>query len=323
MPSLLTRITLRDLRELVQRTVKDSIEDRVLGLSAEVAFFALFSLPPTLLALLGAAGYIGDALGPTVTARITDYLVEASSTVLTENAVHTLVEPTLTALLSQGRVDIFSIGVLFAIWSASRAAHVWLDALRIAYDIDVKRPIWRRRAIALLFTVGGILLGAVILPVLVAGPRLGAALVEPLGMTSTFAAIWRVIYWPVTATAAVLVLATMYHFAIPWKTPFVRDLPGAILALVMWLIVSASLRTYASWTMASSSLYGSLAAPMVVLLWLYFTSLSMLVGAELNAEIEKMWPTVTAKEKEEIARQLAAEVAAELSEDAEREGEAS
>jgi len=292
-----------DLWTLTVRTIKDADRDRVLGLSAEVAFFALFSLPPTLLAFFGAAGYIGDSLGPGVTNHMIHRVVVVSGAVLTERTVAGVVEPTMRTLLSEGRADVLSIGAIFALWSASRSAHVLLDALSIAYDLKKRRPMWKRRLLAILFTMMGIVTAGIVLPLLVAGPRLGAALAAPLGLAETFALAWNILYWPMIGLISVLVLTLIYHFAIPYKTPFRRDVPGAIFALVLWLLTAVGLREYATWAIEASPLYGSLAAPMVLLLWLYCTALAVLMGAELNSEIEKMWPTITPLEKAAAVKQ--------------------
>ncbi len=288
---------LRKLWVLVVRTVRDARDDRVLELAAEVAFFAVFALPPTLLALLGAAGFVGDALGPGITQGIVQQVVAASATVLAPSTVEQVVKPTIEAVMSQGRADVLSIGALLALWSASRSSYVVMDTLTIAYDLeDVPRSFWWRRLMAVMFTLAGILLAAVVLPILVAGPRFGAALVRPLGLAEDFALVWRIAYWPLVVVLGVAVLTAIYHFSVPKKAlakrrnPFRRDVPGAVLALVLWLLIGMALRAYVSWTFTSSSIYGSLAAPMVLLLWLYFTALSVLMGAELNAEIGKMWP---------------------------------
>jgi membrane protein len=294
-------ITLRTLWTLLVRTVRDADDDRVLGLSAEVAFYALCALPPTLLAILGAAGFIGDALGPDVTQGLASYVIDSAANFLSPTTVEEVVKPTVQTVLSRGRADVFSIGVLVALWSASSSATVVLDALIIAYDVEVKRSVVRKRAKAMMFTVVGLAGAALLLPLLVAGPRLGAALAAPLGLASGFATAWRLGYWPGVALLSVMLLTTLYHFAIPWKTPFLRDLPGAVLALCLWLLASVGLRRYVLWTMASSSVYGSLAAPIVLLTWLYLTALAVLMGAELNAEIEKLWPTVTRQTGDELA----------------------
>jgi membrane protein len=286
-------ITLRTLWTLLVRTVRDADDDRVLGLASEVAFYALCALPPTLLAILGAAGFVGDALGPDVKQGLVSYVVDSAANFLSPATAQDVVKPTVETVLREGRADVFSIGLLVALWSASSSAYVVLEALIIAYDVEVKRSLLRKRAKAMVFTAVGLVGAAVLLPLLVAGPRLGLALVAPLGLASGFTAVWRAIYWPAVVLISVLVLTGLYHYAVPWKTPFLRDLPGALLAVGLWLVASIVLRRYVLWTMASSSVYGSLGAPIVLLTWLYLTALAVLIGAELNAEIEKMWPTVT------------------------------
>jgi membrane protein len=293
----LRKITLHDVYTLVVRTVKDASDDRVLGLAAEIAFFALLALPPTLLAILGAAGYVGDALGPDVTQRIVREVVGMASTFLTPRTVAAVIAPAVTSVLAEGRADVFSIGMVVAMWSASRSSYVVIQALVIAYDLEFSRSLIKRRLQAVLFTLGGLVLGGVVMPVFVAGPRFGAALAEPFGLSVTFAIAWRVLYWPFIAGSCVLLLTTVYHYAVPWRTPFRRDLPGALLALLLWIVASVGVRYYVGWTLTSSSVYGSLAAPIVVLLWLYVTALAVLMGAELNAEIEKMWPTASTSER--------------------------
>ena len=301
MPAPGPALTLRTLWTLALRTVRDADEDRVLGLAAEVAFYALCALPPTLLAILGAAGYIGEAFGPDVKQGLIGYVVASASTFLSPTTVADVVRPTVETVLGKGRADVFSIGLLVALWSASSSAHVVLEALIIAYDVEAKRSLLRKRAKAMVFTVAGLGGAALLLPLLVAGPRLGAALAAPLGLASGFATAWRLAYWPGVAVLSVVLLATLYHFAVPWKTPFLRDVPGATLALCLWLLASVGLRRYVLWTTASRSVYGSLAAPIVLLTWLYLTALAVLIGAELNAEIEKMWPTVTVRSGKGLA----------------------
>lgn len=296
-PRLGPPVTPRVLWDLAVRTVRDAMDDRVIGLAAEVAFFALFALPPTLLAFLGAAGWIGDALGPDVANRIVQHVVASSATFLTPQTVEAVVAPTIAAIMERGRADVFSIGVVFALWSASRSAYVVIEALLIAYDLELDRSLWRRRVQALGFTITGLVLASIMLPLVVVGPRFGASITAPLGLSSQFATMWRVLYWPLVGGLTIALLTAIYHYSIPWRTPFRRDLPGAVLALVLWVIAALGLRTYVTWALLSDSVYGSLGAPIALMLWLYCTAFAVLMGAELNAEIEKLWPTVTVDEK--------------------------
>lgn len=283
-------------------------EHRVTGLSAEVAFFALFALPPSLLALFGAAGFVAHALGPNVMSRVRSFIEDQALQVLTVDTVREIVIPTFDTLLENGRIDLFSLGVLFALWSTSRGADTLLSALHVVYRIDERLAIWRRRGLALLYTVVATVWGAVLLPLLVVGPSFVRHIASRFGVEGTFETVWGVVYWPVVISSLVLSLAAVYHFALPWRTPYLRDLPGAVFAMIMWIAGSAGLRAYGQWTVESSPIYGSLASPMILLMWLYFTAFSVLMGAELNAAIEEAYPTVTRREKRDVLKKAVAQL---------------
>jgi membrane protein len=294
---------------IAKRVVKGVLAHRLEGLAAEVAFFALFALPPTLLALGGAIGFVGDAVGPDVTARARAELMLWASQFLTPEVLKEFVGPTFDKLLREGgRADLISVGALFTVASASRTADSLLSALQIAYALDHRFANWRRRGLALLYTIVALLWGGVILPLVVVGPDFGRALTKPVGLDTTFDKVWSGLYWPVVAILLLLTLTAVYHFAVPWRTPFLRDLPGAISAMGLWILAGTGVRTYAAWAVESSPIYGSLAAPMVVLVWLYFLAYSILLGAEVNAAIEATWPTSTRREKKAVLRQAVAEL---------------
>jgi membrane protein len=282
------RSKLGTARLLAVRTMRDSLEDRLPGLAAELAFYAVFSLPPLLLVLLGAAGYLADALEPVTAAEIETQLVDWASTFLSSDTVRDVVEPAIDQFFRGGRADLLSIGIVLSLWSASRAARVVITAVQIAYDLEhVRRPVWRRTVLGVAFTVGGIIAGAFLLPLLVVGPGLG----EAIAGEGLIANAWRLLYWPVAAVIGLALLTWVYHITPTWKTPWRRDVPGAILALATWLAGSWGLRLYAQTSIESNNAYGAFAAPLVVLSWVYVTAAAFLLGAELNAEIEKLWPS--------------------------------
>lgn len=279
----------KKLYELLESTVRDSSEDRILGLGAEVAFFALLSLPPALLAILGGVGFVAESLGDEVVMRVRDRVISLASNFLTPDTVSESVAPMVDNVLASGRFDILSVGLVIALWSASRATNVTLEAVRIAYDIPQKKALFRRRMLALGLTLSGVVVAVVIFPLLVVGPQLGGLLAEPLGYSELAEAILRGLYWPVVAIFGISFLATLYHLALPERSKWSHDIPGAIVAAILWLASGAALRLYAAWSIEANSAYGSLAAPIIILLWLYATALSVLIGAELNAEISRLW----------------------------------
>lgn len=301
--------TLRDphtWREIAVRFYRGVGRHRTTGLAAQVAFFALFSFPPAVLALFAALGFIGSAFGTDFTNRLEAEVLSTAATFMTRQAVDEVIAPTVASTLSSGRADILSLGLLFSLFSAASASDALIEALHVVYDIDVRIALWRRRALAIAYTLVGVVLGATLFPLLVLGPRIGRAVAAPLHAEHGFVVLWDVLYWPVVVVGTMFALTTSYHFSVPWRTPWRRDVPGAAFGLFLFVGGSAALRAYARWSVESSPIYGSLAAPMVLLLWLYYTSFSVLMGAELNSVIESMWPTVTAKEKKAVLRRAVA-----------------
>lgn len=281
---------LRAPLELVLRTAEDTMDDRVPGLAAEVAFFVLLSLPPLLLLGLGTIGYIGQAI-PGFADDAADRLLNLAGFVLTDETV-ALLAPVIDGVLTEGRADLASLGVVLTVYSASRALRVIVVALTIAYDLPEQRPSWQQRLWGLGLTIVAIVVGVVTIPLLVVGPGFGRVIGRYVVAGDTVIdVLWRVAYWPVAAVAATALLAALYHFAAPWTTPWRRDLPGAVLAMVLWLAGSAGMRLYTTGSIVSDPVFAPLAGPVVLLLWLYVSAFAVLLGAELNAEIERMWPT--------------------------------
>lgn len=185
---------------------------------------------------------------------------------------------------------LLSLGFVLTVLSASRALRVTTVAITIAYDLEDDRPGWQSFLYGVGFTVAALVVVVVAGPLIVAGPEVGAFLVDRFGAPATVASVWRVAYWPAAAVVATLLLSVLYHVAAPWSTPWRRDVPGAVLAMVITLLGSVGLRVYAGRAI-DGALLGSLAAPIVVLLWLYVLSFAVLLGAELNAELERYRPT--------------------------------
>lgn len=276
---------------LTFRTARDSIEDRLPGLAAEVAFYILLSLPPLLLVGLGAIGYTGELFGPETVEEVRLRILSAAAAVLTPSTMEDIVRPAVDTLLEQGRADILSIGAILALWSGSRALRVIVRAVTIAYDLEDRRTWWQHRLLGLGLTFAGVLTGAILLPLLVVGPRAGAALAERYGLSAIFDVVWTVLYYPTVVLVGLALLTWVYHVVPPVRTAWRRDFPGAVLAFVVWLAASSGLRFYAQGFVEPDSPYGLFGTPLVLLLWIYLSAVALLVGAELNAEIEKMWPT--------------------------------
>lgn len=283
---------LRTAVRLTHHTVKDSLDDRVLGLAAEAGFWAMLSLPPLLLGLLGVVGYLGELADPAVVERIQASVLALAGEVLTPRAVDNLVEPLVSRVLERGYASIASLGFVLSLWSGSAAMSAYVRTITIAYDMRDLRSAWKGRLLAFGLYLGALGVGAVLLPVLVLGPDLLIELAPTGSLTRATSALLQLAYWPTVALGSVMALASLYHLSVPVRTPWHRDVPGAVLAMALWVTGSYGLRAY----LESTSKYGALSASIGVLLFFYVTALAVLIGAELNAEIDKMWPTAATAE---------------------------
>ncbi|MFK4070736.1 YihY/virulence factor BrkB family protein [Streptomyces sp. NPDC029674] len=308
---------------LLKDTVNSCIEYRILGLAAEAAFFTLLSVPPLLLSLIGLLAYVDRWTGADTIASVQNNILEASRTILSDRGVHQIAEPILDDVMRVSRPDVISIGFLFALWSGSRAVNVFIDTITVMYGLDGVRGIVKTRILAFGLFLVALLIGSVALPLMVAGPD---AVVKLLPGSTT---VVQILYWPVVVILSVIFLTTLYHVSVPVRSPWVEDMPGALIALAMWVLGSFLLRIYLTSTVEGPTIYGSLAAPVAVLLWIGVSAFAVLVGAAVNAAIDRVWPSVAtavaraandrireAQAAEVVARAAAArEAAAELDDD--------
>jgi membrane protein len=290
---------------LLKDTVDSCIEYRILGLAAEAAFFTLLSVPPLLLSMIGLLGYVDDWTGADTISSLQTNLLEASRTVLSDKGVTEIAQPILDDVTKGGRPDVISIGFLFAVWSGSRAVNVFIDTITVMYGLDGVRGIVRTRLMAFLLFIVALLIGSVALPLMVAGPD---AVVNIVPWSTT---VVQVLYWPVVIILSIVFLTTLYHVSVPVRSPWVEDVPGALVALGMWVLGSFLLRIYLTNTVEGPTIYGSLAAPVAVLLWIGVSAFAVLVGAAVNAAIDRVWPAAATAAARAANERLREEQAAE------------
>jgi len=254
---------------------------RVTGLAAEGAFFAVLSLPPLVFGLAGSIGYVVGIFGEENVRGVKAQIVDLALQALTEESVQRVLVPTLDAVLDQGRADIISIGFVLALWSGSRALNVFIDTISIMYGMGGRRGIVKTRLLSFTMYVIVLAAGVVVVPLVLAGPALVDRLL-PENLDGLNA-----LYWPTVVLSTSLFLTTLYHLAVPVRTPWRHDLPGAVLALLLWIGGSYLLRFVLAESIGGTSIYGPLAAPIAVLLWLYLIVISLLMGAAFNASIDE------------------------------------
>jgi membrane protein len=275
---------------LARRTFEKAWNDRVLGLSAEAAFWQLLSLPPLFLALLGSLGYLSGLLGPDTVNAAEGRLVEAFSRAFTSTVVDQVVQPTVTAVLRRGRADVISIGFVIALWAGSSATATFVNTITIAYDMRDLRGAIRSRLLALWLYLVSVLIGIVLLPVMVLGPTVLVDLL-PASVRPNAASLVNGAYWPVVTGILLTALTSFYHLAVPMRLPWHRGVPGALLAMAVFMLGSIGLRAYISFVVGQGLTYGTLGAPIAALLFFFVLALAVLIGAELNATIEELWPS--------------------------------
>ncbi|GGU86795.1 membrane protein [Streptomyces filipinensis] len=268
---------------LLKDTVNSCMEYRILGLAAEAAFFTLLSVPPLLLCLIGLLAYVDTWTGAHTIRSLENNILDASRTVLSDKGVKEITQPILHDVM-RGRPDVISIGFVFALWSGSRAVNVFIDTITVMYGLDGVRGIVKTRMMSFLLFIVALLIGSVALPLMVAGPD---AVVRVVPWSET---VVQVLYWPVVIVLCVVFLTTLYHVSVPVRSPWIEDVPGALVALAMWVLGSFLLRIYLVHTIEGATIYGSLAASVAVLLWIGVAAFAVLVGAAVNAAIDRVWP---------------------------------
>lgn len=277
----------KELWSLLVQTVGACFRYRVTGLAAEAAFFAILSLPPLIFGLAGAIGFVAQSLDVQTISGFREQVLAIASKALTPDSVSKVIEPTLDEVLGGGRFSIISIGFVIALWSGSRALNVFIDTITIMYGMGGRRGIVRTRALSFSLYIVFLIAGVVLLPLVLAGP----GFVDSV-LPQRFEVIGS-LYWPVVLVGSVCILASLYHLSVPVRTRWRSELPGAALTLLIWVGGSSLLRLVLSQSVGTTSIYGPLAAPIAVLIWLYLISIAILIGAAFNAAADKVWPRLS------------------------------
>ncbi len=266
----------------IARTVSSCFRYRVTGLAAEAAFFAILSLPPLVFGLAGTIGFIAERFDVAQVDVLKTRVLELASQALTPDTVEEVIAPTLDDVLGSGRIDVISIGFVLALWSGSRALNVFIDTITILYGLGGKRGIVKTRALSFTLYIVALMVGIVLVPLVLAGPQVAADV-----MPDQFRFL-KYFYWPAVLVLSVGFLTTLYHLAVPVRRKWMIGMPGAVFTLTLWIFGSYFVRWALGFSSGGTSIYGPLAAPIAVLLWLYVLSIAVLIGAAINAAVEQM-----------------------------------
>jgi membrane protein len=268
--------------ELARRTWRELIEDDVLGLAAQLAYYAFLALFPAILFVLALASFfpltniaddVGRSLGPFVSPQVLE-----------------LIQEQMRRLANNEDSGLLTFGVAGALWSSSAAIVSIVSALNRAYDIEEGRPWWKVRLVSIGLTLAVAVVVLIALTLILVGPTLAEKLGQATGLGAGFTWAWLVLQWPVVFALASTGIGLLYYFGPDAEQDWAWISPGAIAATILWILVSLAFKFYVSNFTDYEGTYGTVGAVIVVLLWFYVSGVAILVGAELNAEIEHASP---------------------------------
>ncbi|MFB9430784.1 YihY/virulence factor BrkB family protein [Streptoalloteichus tenebrarius] len=295
---------------LFTRTLSRAWDHNIFSESAEAAFWITLSLPPLLLGLLGSLGFVGDWFGREIVDTVHGKIIGFCRTVFTLDVVDRIIAPTVADILTRGRSEIVSIGFVLSLWAGSSAMASFVDAITVAHgQYNVRNVVWQR-IVALLLYLVGLIAAVIVLPLLALGPGL-LPRVFPEPWHPTVENLVDRFYYPTTGVLLMIALATLYKVALPRKLPWHRGLPGAVMAMVVFLLASSGLRLYMSWITGTGYTYGALATPIAFLLFAFFIGFAIVLGAHFNNTIQEMWPARMTRRERRRWRRLEMERAAE------------
>lgn len=264
------------------RAVREFVRDQCTDLAAALTYRGVLAIAPAILALVSILGVVGN--GP----QIVDNLLGVVEDVASEDAVEG-VEPILAQVTeSQSAGLALIVGVLIALWSASGYVTAFSRAMNRIYEIEEGRPIWKLRPIMYALTVFLLILLALAAVMLVASGEVARSIGSAIGLSDTAVTVWNIAKWPVVLLVVIVAVAVLYHLTPNIKQPKFRWVsPGAALAIIVWILASVGFGFYVSNFGNYGATYGTLAGVIVFLLWMWISNLALLLGAEIDAELER------------------------------------
>jgi membrane protein len=267
--------------ELTKRTVSETVDDNGLGLAAQLAYYFLLALVPAIVFVAALASYFPARVIETILATLAPVAPAEVLTILREQ---------LSALAEGQDTGLLTFGLAMALWSSSAAMTSLTDAINRAYDLEDTRPWWRVRLTAIGVTIFLAVFVLSAVAIVMAGPSLIEALVGRWGGAATVATLWKWLQWPIAAVLIALSIAVIYYVSPDADQDWEWVTPGAALATVLWAVASLGFKIYLTHFADYNATYGSLGGVIILMLWLYLTGLALVVGAEMNSEIEHASP---------------------------------
>ena len=272
------------LVDFAKLTYKEMNEDHVMAFAGNLTYKGLFAVFPFFTFLLSLLGIFNAT-------DLVNTTVENLSGVVPDSA-REFVQNQLLGITNSQADSAFTFGAIvsiaLALWGVSGAFRSVMEAMNVMYSVEEDRPFWKVYGLSIFMSLGVVILLVGALVLVVFGESIGVAVADVVGLGAVFATLWGILQWPVVACVVLLAFSLIYYFAPATKQRFRWISPGSIIAFVFWLIFSLLFSLYAS-TIGGDSYnetYGSLAGVIVLMLYVYYSALIMLVGAEMNQVIE-------------------------------------
>jgi membrane protein len=277
-------------KDFMKRVWRQFLEDDVTGEAAKLAFYSMLALFPLLLFTTALLGTIlqGEAMLQTA---INDYFENVAP-----ESVASLMQTTLQEVSEGSTGGKLSIGLLVSLWAASRGMIGLMRALNVTYSVEESRKWWKARLVALGLTLGfALLMILALVLVMIVGP-FAVQIAERLGIGRAVATTWNVLRWPVLLLFLLFAFNLLYIFAPNLKRRRWNWLmPGTVVGVGLWLAASFGFKIYLSHFNNYSATYGSIGAVIILLVWLYVSGMAILVGAEVNSELEAVSKNIEPK----------------------------
>jgi membrane protein len=270
------------LVQFFKLTFEEVGEDHVMAFAGNLTYKALFAIFPFFTFLLSLLGLFNAT-------ELVNTMLNKLSGVLPGSAT-TFIENQLVPITQSQAEGAFTIGaivsILLALWGVSGAFRSVMEAMNVMYEVEEDRPFWKKYGISIFISLAVIVLMLTALAIVVFGSALGGGLADAVGLGSVFQAVWSILQWPILACIVLFAFAVIYYFAPAAKQRWRWISPGSILAFVFWLIFSLLFSFYVSNFSSYNETYGSLAGVAILMLYIYYSAVIMLVGAEMNQVIE-------------------------------------
>ena len=271
---------LNDIRHATVHTVEDLMCNRTFAISAGLAYYFFLSLFPLMIFMAAALAYVPIP-------NLFDQIVSLMARFVPAEAMQ-MVQPIIKSVLRPSGTGLLSFGIIGTLWVASSGFASLIDALNIAYDVPETRPYWKSRSLGVVLTLVVGSLVAVGLGVTLLGPNFAEHLSHHVHLSALFIHLWPTLRWIIIFGSIVLAVELVYYIGPNVKQKFFFTLPGAIIGVAAWVLISLAFGIYVRQFANYNATYGTLGGVIALMFWFYLSSIAILVGAEINAELIKV-----------------------------------